>query len=487
MKGKEVKIGLSIVAVLLTIFGFLLYRKIQSPATVPKRPEGVKTAEAETPQPKLSSGPTTPPPKVVQPASGVTKPPETSATSQAAASGTTRTWNPPASTPPNPTALAPVQPARLPLGEDQSAKPTQSVDDFASPDRYSRRYASRDASSDDAAASASEDEATSEAAPPSPRVDRYAGSRYGDFVQEAPTYADSNTEWEDGADDASDDAIPDAPSVRERSSVSDPFERRERVTIAAEREPASPFAERNVLRESPQPSPQPQGTSASRYSDAQAYDIYGRNAPRAEPPRAVRSSQPPAYPSPPAVEQPPRDELTARPAPPPDREALVDDGDRYMVRPNDNFWEIAKRLYGDGGYFKALFEHNRAEYPRPDLLRPGDMIAAPSAAALAQTYPDLVPKPRPQTPRALTQTVSGRATLIGSGGGRTYTVEEGDTLFDIARHELGTATRWVELYELNREAIGGDIDYLRPGTQLVLPGSERPDHIATRPGESSRR
>ena len=67
-------------------------------------------------------------------------------------------------------------------------------------------------------------------------------------------------------------------------------------------------------------------------------------------------------------------------------------------------------------------------------------------------------------------------------GSRTYTVAEGDTLFDIARYELGKASRWAEIYELNRDALGKDFDYLVPGTQLVLPQdtSRSPDPITRR-------
>jgi nucleoid-associated protein YgaU len=52
-----------------------------------------------------------------------------------------------------------------------------------------------------------------------------------------------------------------------------------------------------------------------------------------------------------------------------------------------------------------------------------------------------------------------------------YTVTEGDTLFEIARHELGKPARWAEIYELNREVLGDDTDFLRPGTELILPAT----------------
>ena len=56
-----------------------------------------------------------------------------------------------------------------------------------------------------------------------------------------------------------------------------------------------------------------------------------------------------------------------------------------------------------------------------------------------------------------------------SGGGRTYVVQEGDTLSSIARNELGKVSRWAEIYQLNREALGKEYDYLTPGMRLVLP------------------
>lgn len=139
--------------------------------------------------------------------------------------------------------------------------------------------------------------------------------------------------------------------------------------------------------------------------------------------------------------------------------------DTYTVQPNDNYWSISRAVYGTGAYFKALYEHNRDRYPYPDQLRAGDVIDTPPAAVLEQTYPDLCPQPR----RA------GRGSRLATSrtrprpGSRTYVVREGDTLFDIARAELGRSSRWAELYELNRDVLGDDFDYLTPGMKLVLP------------------
>ena len=51
-----------------------------------------------------------------------------------------------------------------------------------------------------------------------------------------------------------------------------------------------------------------------------------------------------------------------------------------------------------------------------------------------------------------------------------------------ARHQLGKPSRWGEIYQLNREVLGSDFDYLKPGTELLLPVTDsRPDPIARQP------
>ncbi len=141
--------------------------------------------------------------------------------------------------------------------------------------------------------------------------------------------------------------------------------------------------------------------------------------------------------------------------------------DRYEVQPNDSYWVIAARIYGSGAYFKALYEHNRGKYPWADKLKVGDKIATPTVALLQTEYPDLCPRPRSHAGSAARQAFHPSARPVSTG--RSYQVREGDTLFDIARYELGKASRWTEIYELNRDRLADDFDYLPPGTMLALP------------------
>jgi len=153
----------------------------------------------------------------------------------------------------------------------------------------------------------------------------------------------------------------------------------------------------------------------------------------------------------------------------------------YEVQPNDSFWTISEKFYGTGAYFRALAEHNRSRVPFQERLAVGDVISVPDLSELEKNYADLCPKPER---REAVKTQA--AALAGAGlqsGGQTYTVQEGDTLFDIARYELGDAARWVEIYQLNRHVLGEDFDYLRPGLKLVLPGEAgSPDPVTRLPG-----
>ncbi len=165
------------------------------------------------------------------------------------------------------------------------------------------------------------------------------------------------------------------------------------------------------------------------------------------------------------------------------RETVPVGNGEYTVQPNDSLWTISEKVYGTGGYFKAIYEHNRAKLPRADRLVVGTAIAVPPAATLEQNYPALCPRQRKSAmvkPRTMQTSTRARK----SSGDNVYVVEEGDTLFDIARYELGKASRWAEIYDLNREVLGEDFDYLQPGTELTLPAKTPAADSVTRQRDS---
>ncbi len=50
-----------------------------------------------------------------------------------------------------------------------------------------------------------------------------------------------------------------------------------------------------------------------------------------------------------------------------------------------------------------------------------------------------------------------------------YTVESGDSLSAIAEDKLGSAKKWREIYEANKDVIGDDPDKIQPGMELEIP------------------
>jgi len=133
-----------------------------------------------------------------------------------------------------------------------------------------------------------------------------------------------------------------------------------------------------------------------------------------------------------------------------------------IVLPDDSYWTIAERVYGDGEYYRALQEFHLARGVR--RLEIGDELKMPQVAVLRRMYPQLVPPEvyGPET-RAIPLAQVSRTEIR-----RMYVVAEGDSLRDIAARELGDAARAGEIVERNRPALE-QAGYLRPGLELILP------------------
>ncbi len=52
---------------------------------------------------------------------------------------------------------------------------------------------------------------------------------------------------------------------------------------------------------------------------------------------------------------------------------------------------------------------------------------------------------------------------------KTYVVKSGDSLWKIAKLNLGSGSRLDEIYELNKDLIGPDPNQIYPGQELVMP------------------
>jgi nucleoid-associated protein YgaU len=136
-----------------------------------------------------------------------------------------------------------------------------------------------------------------------------------------------------------------------------------------------------------------------------------------------------------------------------------------VVGENDSYWALSKRVYGTPSYFHALAKYNSSRIKDPNRLKAGMKVLTPERQELEALFPHLV-----------SGTASGgtAAQDVKSGlswdvqGVPSYRVGESDTLTGIAQAHLGRASRWVQIYEMNRKVVS-DPKTLRPGTVLRLP------------------
>ncbi len=148
----------------------------------------------------------------------------------------------------------------------------------------------------------------------------------------------------------------------------------------------------------------------------------------------------------------------------------------YITKRGDSLWTIAQELYGDGRYFRALHEINRQTLALAKPMPVGTILNVATIKDLQESYPELCPKQEMTTPTREQPTAPtappDKQMLDLELDQRFYRTEDGDTLFEIARQRLGQASRYLEIYELNRFRIPETANHLTPlggGIQLLLP------------------
>ncbi|MDR7381234.1 LysM peptidoglycan-binding domain-containing protein [Promicromonospora iranensis] len=117
---------------------------------------------------------------------------------------------------------------------------------------------------------------------------------------------------------------------------------------------------------------------------------------------------------------------------------------------------------------------------------PADAATSHTESAAAHTTSASPGGPRTPAHTTAHTTSDGRGHSSGSGPVRPrtvpYTVVEDDSLWSIARDQLGDPMRFTELKDLNQAALADRPDFLVPGTVLRLPASPSNDtEDSTRP------
>jgi nucleoid-associated protein YgaU len=74
----------------------------------------------------------------------------------------------------------------------------------------------------------------------------------------------------------------------------------------------------------------------------------------------------------------------------------------------------------------------------------------------------------PSAPKADFGNVQSGVASTAPSAPQTYTVNKGDTLSKIAKEFYGSANRWHEIYDANRDQISNP-DLIQPGWVLKIP------------------
>jgi len=132
----------------------------------------------------------------------------------------------------------------------------------------------------------------------------------------------------------------------------------------------------------------------------------------------------------------------------------------HVIQPGDSLAAIARRYYGSERYTDFLIKSN-PQLSDPRRLKIGATVRIPAR-------PDDRDRARTSSPGTTRQGKRSAASTAGTG--RTYRVRPGDSFYAIARDRLGDASRWRELFELNKALVNGDPTSLRAGQTIALPG-----------------
>ena len=133
---------------------------------------------------------------------------------------------------------------------------------------------------------------------------------------------------------------------------------------------------------------------------------------------------------------------------------------QYTLREGDTVWQVAQREVSPDGVKATVAEIARLN-PSIDLDRvfEGTVLVLPVRGEATPLATDDA-SGKPSAPQA-----------EPGAGFRLYTVQAGDSLSSIAAEQLGSASRYLEIYQLNKRYLSSP-DHVSAGQTLKLPVSE---------------
>jgi nucleoid-associated protein YgaU len=150
------------------------------------------------------------------------------------------------------------------------------------------------------------------------------------------------------------------------------------------------------------------------------------------------------------------------------QESYMSDAMFYTWKSGDTFATVASRFYGDPSRLATLKRLNEG---RSDV-QPGervliavyDLDGSPAPAVAPAAAADKKVAAAPAKPDAPAATPVAAA----SGTARSHLVKDGESLWKIAKQELGSGARWNEIYTANRDVLSSP-EALHTGQKLRIP------------------
>jgi nucleoid-associated protein YgaU len=146
--------------------------------------------------------------------------------------------------------------------------------------------------------------------------------------------------------------------------------------------------------------------------------------------------------------------------------SLAGDDRIYTVQAGQTLGVIAKEVYGNSRFYLAIERENPSVDERH--LKIGQKIKLPDITPLR---PELASDVELAQPARSDRHASGESSTDqpSATDPHSYAVKPGDTLYKIARVQLGSGRKADALYALNKDRIGPDKDRLKLGLVLRLP------------------
>lgn len=147
------------------------------------------------------------------------------------------------------------------------------------------------------------------------------------------------------------------------------------------------------------------------------------------------------------------------------QDSFMPDMKFYTWQAGDTFPILAQRFYGDASRLATLRRVNEGRFD----VQPGERVLIPiyDLDGAIPTY-GVPPAVAGAAPAKAAITTPAPAKADASGTPRVHLVKEGESLWKIAKQELGAGSRWKEIYDANRDVLTSP-EALHTGIKLRIP------------------